>query len=260
LPVAKYKYIEGSPTKICGRCDTEKPIEEFVLSKRCVGGRSHTCRECCRKYNKERRRKRNQDEDYVKERNRLKEERKARRLEESKKIGPRSKGGKYTYIDGSPTKICSKCDIEKPLEAFPKNVLCAGGVTGVCKQCNNTRQEAWRRKAMQEREDFRKRRYRSQDKARAKKYGITVEQLDKMQEESGGVCEICSQPPDSGGRTSSKTLHIDHCHTTGQVRGLLCSRCNLCLGQIEENPKLIVEMLLYLDKYKRRTSECSNTC
>lgn len=53
-----------------------------------------------------------------------------------------------------------------------------------------------------------------------KAYGLTPEQYDDMLRAQGGVCAICKKPP-KGNR-----LHVDHCHETGRIRGLLCVSCN----------------------------------
>ena len=71
------------------------------------------------------------------------------------------------------------------------------------------------------------------EKARAKRlmdnYKLTVEQYDTIHAYQGGVCYACSQPEPVKGRR----LSVDHDWKTGQVRGLLCSRCNPVLGKIE---------------------------
>lgn len=61
-------------------------------------------------------------------------------------------------------------------------------------------------------------------------YGLTVEQWEAMLRSQDGKCAICgtSEPKGKGGR-----LHVDHDHTTGAVRGLLCSNCNGNLGWLE---------------------------
>ncbi len=67
-------------------------------------------------------------------------------------------------------------------------------------------------------------------KARLKHhYGLTPEDFDRMMLEQGGTCAICEQP------FANKPYepHIDHCHETGEVRGLLCSPCNVALGRFE---------------------------
>jgi hypothetical protein len=62
-----------------------------------------------------------------------------------------------------------------------------------------------------------------------KKYGITKEQKDLMIKDSEGKCNICgSESPNS-----SWGWHLDHCHKTGKVRGILCMQCNTTLGKLE---------------------------
>ena len=80
-------------------------------------------------------------------------------------------------------------------------------------------------------------------KTSLKKHSLTVEQYTAMFNEQKGVCAIC-------GRAASekKSLCIDHNHTTGQVRGLLCVACNLFLGRIGDSPVIAKIMLDYLTK------------
>lgn len=59
-----------------------------------------------------------------------------------------------------------------------------------------------------------------------RKYGITQEQYLQMFQEQEGACWICHREPKPGKRP----LCVDHNHKTGEVRGLLCMRCNLGLG------------------------------
>lgn len=65
-----------------------------------------------------------------------------------------------------------------------------------------------------------------------RRYGITESDYNAMLEKQGGVCAICKERAD-GNRTWTKKLAIDHDHSTGKVRGLLCFRCNTRLGHIE---------------------------
>jgi len=102
---------------------------------------------------------------------------------------------------------------------------------------------------MKERPEFRERREKSQRKARAKKYGLTLKELDSLETRSGGVCEICDNPPNMAG-TSSNALNVDHCHKSGKVRGMLCSRCNLTIGVVGEDPSVLESMIAYLRRYK----------
>jgi len=70
-----------------------------------------------------------------------------------------------------------------------------------------------------------------------RRYGITVEDYDRMFAEQGGVCAICRE---------AKAEHVDHCHRTRRVRGLLCFNCNGALGQFRDRPDLMVRAVAYL--------------
>jgi|ERR1035437_911507 hypothetical protein len=76
-----------------------------------------------------------------------------------------------------------------------------------------------------------------------KKYGIAMADYDRMLEEQGGGCAFCFRKPAEG-----KYLHVDHCHVTGKVRGLLCHQCNWYLGTIEEDRQILARIVTYLDK------------
>ncbi len=76
------------------------------------------------------------------------------------------------------------------------------------------------------------------------KYGITLEEEAEMRERQKGLCAICSGPPN--GRWPK--LHIDHCHETGKVRGLLCHSCNVGLGNLGDTAKRVREALAYLER------------
>jgi hypothetical protein len=73
----------------------------------------------------------------------------------------------------------------------------------------------------------------TKERARAKRlmdgYKLTIEQYDKIWNFQGGICYACRQPEPVNGRR----LSVDHCHTTGLIRGLLCSRCNPIVGKLE---------------------------
>jgi hypothetical protein len=68
--------------------------------------------------------------------------------------------------------------------------------------------------------------------------------------EQNGVCAICREPETKVlyGRTCK--LAIDHDHTTGKVRGLVCSRCNSILGMAQDDAALLLNALGYLSKHR----------
>jgi hypothetical protein len=75
-----------------------------------------------------------------------------------------------------------------------------------------------------------------------RKFNITKEQYDTMLHEQGGVCAICKG-------VCTRALAVDHCHTTGKVRGLLCNNCNRGIGHLKDS----VEILEAAINYLRRT-------
>jgi hypothetical protein len=78
-----------------------------------------------------------------------------------------------------------------------------------------------------------------------RKYGITVQDYDRMLAAQGGGCAICGKRPDEQTRYRA-FLHVDHCHDTGRVRGLLCDQHNLLLGRWEHDPYLLRRAAAYL--------------
>lgn len=80
-------------------------------------------------------------------------------------------------------------------------------------------------------------------------YGITPERFEEMYYEQGGRCAICIRELHLNERGYSE-LHIDHDHTTMYVRGLICSRCNLAIGQFEDNITYLQSAVLYLQTRK----------
>jgi Recombination endonuclease VII len=71
------------------------------------------------------------------------------------------------------------------------------------------------------------------------RYGLSREDYAALLARQGGVCAICAKPPE-------KTLCVDHCHTTGKVRGLLCRQCNFGLGCYGEDQAALIAALAYL--------------
>jgi hypothetical protein len=83
------------------------------------------------------------------------------------------------------------------------------------------------------------------------KFGITLEDYDKLLAKQNSKCAICGLvngvKPDSRGRVT-QLLHIDHCHKTNKVRGLLCRQCNVGLGSFRDSPQLLLQASEYLTK------------
>ena len=88
-------------------------------------------------------------------------------------------------------------------------------------------------------------------KEKCAKYGITPENYYDLLEEQEHTCSICGYPETRiDHRTKQVTmLAIDHDHTTGSVRGLLCSNCNLALGLFQDNTDTILAAYKYILKH-----------
>lgn len=76
------------------------------------------------------------------------------------------------------------------------------------------------------------------------RYGITQKEYDTMSESQNHVCKICKLPKN----TANKKLAVDHNHKTGQIRGLLCDRCNRAIGllKVDEGTELLEKAIEYI--------------
>ena len=72
-------------------------------------------------------------------------------------------------------------------------------------------------------------------------YGITPDEYRAMHERQNGKCAICNQEP-----MTKRLLHVDHCHKTNVVRGLLCHGCNTAIGAMKENTETLRNAIAYL--------------
>lgn len=122
------------------------------------------------------------------------------------------------------TKICSNCKKEKSLKDFSKARKSKDGLRYWCRECESKKFRGWWLES---------------------RYGITVKDYNEMFEQQQGCCEICGRHQSE----VSRTFDVDHNHTTGKVRGLLCVDCNRCLGCVRENVITLAKAIEYLNKY-----------
>lgn len=73
------------------------------------------------------------------------------------------------------------------------------------------------------------------------RYGISEKDFDVMLLKQKGSCAIC-------GKKTNQRLHIDHCHKTNRVRGLLCGSCNRALGLLKDNTEFLAQAIVYLNE------------
>jgi Autographiviridae endonuclease VII len=83
-------------------------------------------------------------------------------------------------------------------------------------------------------------------------YGISLEDYDVMFERQGGACAICKR--------TGVTLCVDHCHLTGEVRGLLCIRCNSAIGFCSDDPAVLLAAADYLRAARERQKAQDSPC
>lgn len=124
-------------------------------------------------------------------------------------------------------------DCQQPKDAK----LMSKAKPGLCKACSTARTRAWAEANPTEWERHRRRSWLK------RKYGITIEQYDEMLAAQGGVCPICGTPPAD---PRGYRMHIDHCHDTGRVRGILCGPCNQGIGNLGDDPDRLLAAVEYL--------------
>lgn len=139
------------------------------------------------------------------------------------------------------TKQCSVCGEVLSLEAFYNLKASKDGKAYRCKECDTKAGKNYRKKNTKALSDSRR-------KANYKhKYGVTTDQVDQMVADQSNKCAICGE---EGFKMSNKVKHklvLDHCHTSGKVRGMLCNNCNRGLGLFQDNTEYLKNAITYLE-------------
>jgi hypothetical protein len=91
-------------------------------------------------------------------------------------------------------------------------------------------------------------------------FGLSIKEVEEKLKAQNFVCAMCEEPEkavyNKTGKT--KTLALDHCHTTGRIRDFLCAECNLFLGMIEKDRTRAGKAEKYLDRWHRLQESSSN--
>ncbi len=149
-------------------------------------------------------------------------------------------------------KFCPNCKKKLSRALFGNAKNRHDGCTQYCKKCGNTKRARYV-KAHPERVKAAGQRYRTRhpEKFRGKdlqsRYGITLDQYIAILVSQNNVCAICRQPETMTLRGRLKRLAVDHCHTTDRVRGLLCHKCNLAVGQMDDSAVRLRAAAAYLE-------------
>jgi len=145
-------------------------------------------------------------------------------------------------------KVCKTCGTEKPLSNFSLTAK-AGSITkkkyirktdvysSSCKECKSKRttDRYWKKTPQERKVLIEQQKFRSIKRL----YGLTEEGYGDIIKNQGNVCATC--------KCDLKTPCVDHCHSTGKVRGILCPSCNLVLGKVGDNPETLLNMIQYLN-------------
>jgi Recombination endonuclease VII len=127
-------------------------------------------------------------------------------------------------------KKCYRCKETKPKDQFFKNKFQKDGLVGYCKPCH---------------QQYTKDRPQYRQKWHLKNtYGISIAEKEQLLISQNNCCGICKQS-----FSNSKATHVDHCHITKKVRGILCSNCNTMLGLSKDNQEILQNAINYLGKY-----------
>lgn len=178
-------------------------------------------------------------------------------------------------------KTCSRCTRVKPEEEFSKDSSAKDGLCYWCKACYRehrrsyylknqetvkAKSKKWREenpgkgaeyhrewvKNNPERTRKIKQKWKDQNKDKSRdyqlknQYGITLDDYCEMKEGQGHTCLICGTSEDD--ERVKRSLVVDHCHTSGEVRGLLCAPCNSGLGFFKDNIEWLERAISYLKK------------
>jgi hypothetical protein len=201
--------------KLCPRCKTKKPLDQFYERRDRPNGRSPSCTECERK--------------------------------RARETQNRYRAQAKPDVSGT-TKTCAGCGTEKPIKQFNKCNATLSGYSVYCKPCAYERYNK-RRKANLPKHAGYGRKWRANNKERFRdhglkaNYGIPLGTYAKMLEAQGGKCAICGTDK-PGGR--GERFHIDHDHATGAIRGLLCHGCNVSIGHLHHDVNILRAAIKYL--------------
>jgi hypothetical protein len=138
-------------------------------------------------------------------------------------------------------KRCALCKEVKPSADFYERALTVDGLESKCKACISEKDRN-RNVTPAARQRNRELKYR-------RKYGITIADYEAMLISQGNSCAICRRAPEG-----TERLQVDHDHTTGHVRALLCLQCNALLGQAHDDTAVLMAAVRYLERHRHEST------
>jgi hypothetical protein len=136
-------------------------------------------------------------------------------------------------------KTCTLCGIQKPLNDFWKDRSKKHGYSARCKPCRTAIYNKYRKEHGYDKKRYEKNPQAERERHLIRKYGINQARYDQMFSAQSGCCAICKKSQD-------RNFDVDHNHTTGEVRGLLCTNCNRMIGHANDDPKRLIAAAIYL--------------
>ena len=125
-------------------------------------------------------------------------------------------------------RVCSTCKVEKKYSEFNRHKNQPHGFGYSCKECLAKKHDP----------------VKTRTKRIKKVFGITFDDYNRMLKSQNNRCAICNST--ATGNRRHKNLNVDHCHTTGKVRGLLCHGCNSGIGSMKDDVELLDKAIAYL--------------
>lgn len=143
--------------------------------------------------------------------------------------------GKFYMANTATHKSCPICGELKERSEFYKWKSRQDGLTAYCKKCTSKKSKGWREQNPDKLPTLEEKRIYS----RKINFGISREDYKQMLVDQNNSCAICKK--EIGWEAA-----VDHCHTTGKIRGLLCRKCNLGLGAFKDNIETIRKAIKYV--------------
>jgi hypothetical protein len=158
---------------------------------------------------------------------------------------------------------CNRCGLVKPhTDDFFRRYCKSGSLPWqqkrkvICRECETAYALAWNKANPEKAKEHHKKQYqktkhlRDPSKRRAQKllknFGISHAEYAEMLLSQGGRCAACG----TNELGFHKHFNVDHCHTTGKIRGLLCGNCNRAIGLLRDSVETALAVALYLERHK----------
>jgi len=142
---------------------------------------------------------------------------------------------------------CNRCLIEKSWDSFAVNSCGLNGRKSICKVCSNKAETERNKKGREENPE--KFYLARREKMLKFNYGLTFKDYDDMLKSQNSCCAIC----ETGSNRVGDYFFVDHCHTNGHNRGLLCYHCNTLLGMCFDDIDILKAAIKYLEKDKDKS-------